>query len=92
MTWYRAYKTFQGGQSDIGYFEVDKYSPKDIVKDAAEYWAENTLGGENYGWTVYWTRAKKPANKWLKWKIEQCVSIINGYKERLEQYKDLYKK
>ena len=76
MTWYRAYKIFRGGQSDVGYFSVPKYSNKGVVQDEAEYWAEHTLGGENYGWTVYWSRAKRPSKKWLKRKIKENRCII----------------
>ncbi len=87
MTWYRVYKTFRNGQSKISYFEVPKYSKKDIVEDYARDWAERTSGGHNYGWTVYWSRVKKPSRKWLIYKIESLKQDIPYYKERIKYTK-----
>jgi len=92
MTWYRVYKTFRGGRSPIGYFSVPKYSNKDRVKGEACGWAENTPGGENYGWEVYWSRIKKPSKKWLKQEIENFLAIIDDYKKTVEEYQNIYDK
>ncbi len=87
MTWYKVYKRFRGGQSPVGYFSVPKYSDKEVVKDAAEDWAENTLGGENYGWTVYWSKAKRPSKKWLKRKIGVLCGTIEDCELRITELK-----
>jgi len=86
MTWYRVYKTFRGGKSPVGYFSVPKYSRKEYVKERACDWAENTSGGENYGWTVHWSRIKKPPKKWFKQEIENFLALINDYKETIKEY------
>ena len=92
MTWYRVYKTFRNGQSSIDYFEVPKYSDKEferIVGLHLENWADAAQGGENYGWTVHWSRVKKPSKKWLEHKISDMLNTINYYQEKIKVYKNI---
>lgn len=88
MTWYRVYKTFRGGKSQYDYLEVPKYTKLKDVKDYAEDWAENTPGGHNYGWTVYWKKVRRPPKKWFQKEIEILKRQIETYKNRIENVKE----
>lgn len=92
MAWYRVYKIFRNGQSPIGYFEVPKHTKKFEVEEYAKKWAEHTDGGHNYGWTVYWTRAKRPSKKWLERKIKSLSTNIGYYKRTLKDYQAIHNK
>ena len=88
MAWYRIYKTYRGGKSDIGFIEVPYGSNKEIVEDYAREWAERQPGGYCYGWTVYWTRAKRPSKIWLETKLKE----LKYKKEYINQQIDRYLK
>ena len=96
MTWYKVYKTYRNGKSEIDYFEIPKYSKKDSVEEIAITWAEKTPGGENYGWRVYWEGVKKPSKKWLKKEIKKIPTALiqherksNSLKNKLKKYQKL---
>lgn len=83
MAWYRVYKTFKGGCSLVDYVEVVKYARKDHVEEVVRHWADNTTGGHNYGYRVYWSLVKRPSKKWLKNKIRQMKCTILSLNSRL---------
>jgi len=87
MPWYRVYKTYRGGKSDYDYIEVPNRTPLEAVQDDAEYWAENTSGGHNYGWTVYWKKVRKPPKKWIQDKIYNLKDDIVQYYKAIESIK-----
>ena len=79
MTWYKVYKTFRGGKSEIDYIQVPKYARKNVVEEFAIDWAESISGGRNYGWRVHWSYVKKPPKKWLKKEIQRMKDNIKHY-------------
>jgi len=92
MTWYRVYKIYRGGKSPIDYFEVPKGTKKDEVQEAAEDWADVAAGGRCYGWTVYWSRVKKPSNKWLVQKIKNMRRKSRNINNQVKEYSKLIKR
>lgn len=92
MAWYRVYKTYRGGKSPVDYFDTPKYCRKQEVKEYAESWAENSSGGHNYGWTVYWIKVKRPPKKWLKKKIKRIESLVVYYNKEIKKLQEIYKK
>lgn len=92
MTWYSIHKIFRGGRyprKGVDYIEVPNGTSQDVVQEVAEEWAEGTSGGHNYGYTVYWRRAKKPSNKWLIKEIDK--NLISEYEYQLSHLLSLLK-
>ena len=91
MGWYKVWKTFRGGQYPskgklAEYIEVPKGTLLDDVEEYARSWADNTPGGHNYGYEVYWKRVSRPSRIWLKTKRDSLKETIQ---ERLDYIRKL---
>lgn len=89
MKWYKVYKTFRGGQSKLDYISVPDDCDEEGVREEAEYWADSSAGGSNYGWTVYWTKIDKPPIDWIQKQIYNILYNIEHYKNKLKEYENM---
>ena len=77
MKFLKVWKTFQGGQHE-GWVIVPEWAkePADI-KWLAKNWAENSIGGYNYGYTVHW-EFDTPPMEWLQEELKKAIGIVES--------------
>lgn len=62
---------------------------KESQESHAEYWAEHTDGGHNYGFTVYWELVKRPPNEWINKQIMQLRQRIYYAEQDIEYWTNM---
>ena len=77
--WLKVYKTYRGGRSKDDYIKLPKDADKDDRKEYAVLWAENSPGGENYGWMVHWEPVDSPPLEWLRRELRYTISSLQRY-------------
>ena len=99
MKWLKVHKTFRGGRSKDHFIEVVDNCSSDEQGDIAREWAEESEGGHNYGWTVYWKVVNFPPIEWLEKEIEwmqhKSTAHWNAFthlRKEVENYRSLLKK
>jgi len=84
--WYHVEKFFRGG-SHVTYIE----STEEEIKIEAVDWAENSDGGSNYGYQVYWKKSRKPPKEWREQKLKKLRNSIEYAKASIKETQDLIK-
>jgi hypothetical protein len=82
--WLRVWKTFRGGVSKPDYIMLH---PDDDERESARNWADRTVGGSNYGWTVHWKPVDMPPIEWIDKKIEGLERQIKAVDSNIKTYK-----
>jgi len=77
--WYKVKKYFRGGSRE-GYVPV---YPKEDAELTARAWADDTEGGSESGWTVYWEKVERPSAEWAEKEIKRTNAAIEALKEKL---------
>lgn len=80
--WLKVFKTFKGGRSQDDYIELPDGEKEEYHQDYAISWAEDSPGGENYGWVVHWKAVEHPPLEWLRKELRYTISSLQRYAVR----------